>query len=134
MSASENKERMRGLFAATAEGDFDPLVAALADDASWTIKGGTPFSKTYAGKEKILARLLGPLAARIDGRLRLSARRLIAEDDLVVVEAQGAASTVAGVAYDNGYCFVFRLEQGRIREITEYMDTQLVMTAFGSES
>lgn len=132
MSARDNKERMREIFAETAQGNFDPLVAALADDASWTIKGGTPFSKTYAGKEKILTRLLGPLSTRIEGRLRLEARRLIAEDDLVVVEAQGSASTVAGVPYDNGYCFVFRLEDGIIREITEYMDTQLVMTAFGS--
>jgi ketosteroid isomerase-like protein len=107
MSASENKERMRSIFAATAEGQFDPLVEAMAEETTWTIMGSTPFSRTFAGKKAIL------------------------EDEFVVVEAKGNATTVEGVPYNNGYCFVFRLADGKIREITEYIDTQLVMKAFG---
>jgi ketosteroid isomerase-like protein len=131
MSASDNKERMRTIFAATAEGDFDALVGAMSDETTWTIKGSTPFSRTFAGKEAILTQLLGPLRARIAGKITLTASRFIAEDDLVVVEAKGDATTVDGVPYNNGYCFVFRLAAGKIREITEYIDTELVMKAFG---
>jgi ketosteroid isomerase-like protein len=43
-----------------------------------------------------------------------------------VVETRGSVATKTGARYDNAYCFVFRLDGGRIREITEYMDTQLV--------
>jgi uncharacterized protein len=43
-----------------------------------------------------------------------------------VVETQGRVATKAGPRYDNEYCFVFRLEGVRIREITEYLDTQLI--------
>ena len=34
--------------------------------------------------------------------------------------------TVRGEAYDNTYCYVCRFENGRLRELTEYMDTALV--------
>lgn len=131
MSASDNKERMRTIFAATAQGLFEPLVEAMAGETTWTIMGSTPFSRTFAGKEAILTQLLGPLRARIAGTIRLTAGRFIAEDDLVVVEAKGDSTTVEGVPYNNSYCFVFRLAEGKIREITEYIDTQLVMKAFG---
>ncbi len=132
MSASDNKEQMRQIFAAAAQGDFGPLVGAMADEVTWDIKGSTPFSKVYSGKEAIQKRLLGPLVSRIEGQMTPTAGRLIAEDDLVVVEARGKATTTEGVPYNNTYCFVFRLEGGQIREITEYIDTQLVMTAFAS--
>ncbi len=131
MSAGDNKEQMRAIFDAAAEGDFAPLLGAMADEVTWDLKGSTPFSKVYAGKEKIASRLLGPLRQRIAGLLTLKAGRLIAEGELVVVEARGNATTTDGVPYNNTYCFIFRLEDGRIREITEYVDTQLVMNAFG---
>ncbi len=132
MSTTENKEILRGIFEAMAEGQSDALTAGLADDASWTIKGSTPFSRTYTGKDVILSKLLGPLMSRLEGGIRLAASRFIAEGDLVVVEAQGQAITKAGVPYNNNYCFVMRLEGGKIREITEYIDTQLVMQVFAS--
>jgi ketosteroid isomerase-like protein len=45
-----------------------------------------------------------------------------------VVEARGHVTTKAGLPYDNSYCYVFRLGDGRVAEITEYFDTQLVAT------
>jgi ketosteroid isomerase-like protein len=42
------------------------------------------------------------------------------------VECHGDATTVTGERYANTYCFVIRLAQGRLRELTEYMDTALV--------
>lgn len=54
------------------------------------------------------------------------ATRLVAEGELVVVEAHGRNITKAGEAYNNMYCFVFRLADGQIREVTEYMDTAVV--------
>lgn len=134
MSASDNKEQLRAIFAATAEGDYAPLLAAMTEATTWDIQGSTPFSKVYTGKEMIQKRLLGPLVSRIEGKITLAASRLIAEDDLVVVQARGNSVTTEGVPYNNSYCFVFRLEGGKIREITEYIDTQLVMNAFGRPS
>ena len=57
--------------------------------------------------------------------------RLIAEGDLVVVEARGRNVTQDGKTYNNTYCNVLRLESGKIREWTEYCDTALVDAVLG---
>jgi uncharacterized protein len=50
----------------------------------------------------------------------------IAEDDFVVVQSRGEARTTSGRPYNIQYCHVFKLREGQIREVTEYLDTQLV--------
>ncbi|MEU7785076.1 nuclear transport factor 2 family protein [Amycolatopsis sp. NPDC049159] len=126
MSAAENKELLRTAFAAWATGDIRPLVAAMADDVTWTVGGHNSWSGSFAGKDSVRRDLLGPLGEQFDGVYTSTASRFVAEDDVVVVETRGSVATKTGRRYDNQYCFVFRLEGGRIREITEYMDTQLV--------
>jgi ketosteroid isomerase-like protein len=39
--------------------------------------------------------------------------------------------TRRGVPYNNTYCWVYRFGGGKIRSITEYLDTELVTRAFG---
>src|SRR3712207_8793245 len=62
--------------------------------------------------------LLGPLGAQFDGAYTSTASRFVAEDDVVVVETRGSVATKAGARYDNEYCFVFRVEDGRDRKST----------------
>jgi len=57
--------------------------------------------------------------------------RLIAEGDLVVVEAHGRNVTRTGRTYDNTYCNVLRLEGGKVSEWTEYCDTALIDAVLG---
>jgi ketosteroid isomerase-like protein len=59
------------------------------------------------------------------------AHRFIADGDIVVVEAKGDNVTPEGVRYDNDYCLVFRLEDGKIKEIREYCDSVLTEKALG---
>ena len=126
MSASENKQLLKTAFDAWATGDIRPLLAAMADDVTWTVSGHNSWSGSFRGKDSVRRDLLGPLGERFEGTYTSTASRFVAEDDVVVVETQGSVATKAGARYDNKYCFVFRVEDGRIREITEYMDTQLV--------
>jgi uncharacterized protein len=46
-----------------------------------------------------------------------------------VVECRGRVTTKAGKAYNNTYCNVFRLAGGKLKELTDYMDTELLTTA-----
>lgn len=126
MSAAENKQLLRTAFDAWGTGDIRPLVAAMADDVTWTVSGHNSWSGSFRGKDSVRRDLLGPLGEQFDGTYTSTASRFVAEDDVVVVETRGSVATKTGARYDNTYCFVFRLEDGRIREITEYMDTQLV--------
>jgi len=126
MSASENKQLLKTAFDAWATGDIRPLLAAMADDVTWTVSGHNSWSGSFRGKDSVRRDLLGPLGAQFEGTYTSTASRFVAEDDVVVVETQGSVATKAGARYDNKYCFVFRVTGGLIREITEYLDTQLV--------
>jgi ketosteroid isomerase-like protein len=125
----ENKELMQAIFSELASGNSRPFVEAMADDIRWTVTGQTKWSRTYEGKQSVLTELLGTLRSRIADRVRTVAHRFIAEGDFVVVEARGQNTTKEGVPYNNTYCFVFRLARGRVHEVTEYMDTELVTAA-----
>lgn len=129
MGAAENKELLRYAFTEVAKGNGEAFVDLLADDIRWTIIGTTAWSRTYEGKQSVLEDLLRPLAGQLRGRTIIAAHRYIAEDDLVVVEGRGRNSTVDGVRYHNEYCWVFRLVDGRVHELTEYADTQLIASA-----
>ncbi len=134
MSATQNKEHMRQIFAALSTGDSKPFVDALADDIRWTVTGSSSWSRTYDGKDAVQAELLGPLFAQFAGRYTAEASRFITEDDYVVVEYRGRVTTKTGRPYNNTYCYVFRLADGKVKEITEYFDTLLVETALDAPS
>ena len=129
MSAADNKRLLQHVYAEMAKGNSAPFVESLADDVAWTVIGSTPWSKTFHGKEAVLRDLLGALRSRLDGRITMHAQRFVAEDDLVVVEARGNSKTKKGQPYNNTYCFIYRLEDGKVKELTEYIDTELVRSA-----
>src|SRR5215472_1175218 len=131
MSSSTNKQLIQDIFAALAEGNSRPLVDSMAEDFCWTVTGTTKWSKTYAGKQAVLTELFGTLRSRIAGHIRTIADRVIAEDDYAVVEARGHNTTIAGKPYNNRYCFVFRLSGGKLKEVTECLDTELVTATLG---
>jgi uncharacterized protein len=131
MSTAENKQLLQTIFASLAQGDSRPFVNAMDDDFQWTVTGATPWSKTYAGKQVVLTELFGTLRSRIEGRIRTIPDRFIAEGDFVVVEAHGQNTTTKGQPYNNRYCFVFRFAGDKLKEVTEYLDTELVTATLG---
>jgi uncharacterized protein len=130
--ASTNKQLVAALFAALAQGDLRPFGEAMAEDFSWTITGHGPWAGTWRGREAVRRELLAPLFAQFAGTYRNRALRIVAEGDTVVVECRGSVATRAGRRYDNHYCYLIEMRDGRLHALTEYMDTALaeaVLTA-----
>jgi ketosteroid isomerase-like protein len=98
----------------------------LADDARWTAIGTSPWGKTYEGKRAIVDELMRPLFRQFADQYTAEATQIIAEGEFVVVEARGRVNTKSGRPYNQTYCYVLRLEDGKVRELTEYLDTDLV--------
>jgi uncharacterized protein len=132
MGAAENKQLMREIFSELAQGNTRPFREAMAEDFSWTIIGSTSWSGTYSGRDAVLGQLMAPLFAQFDGRYENCATNIIAEGEQVVVECRGRARTRSGEPYDNTYCYVCRLAEGKLRELTEYCDTELISRALGA--
>jgi len=131
MSTEENRRLMEQVFAELALGNSQALVEVLADDVDWRVTGTTKFSRTYSGKQTLINELVGPLFSMLADRFVWVAQRIIADGDYVVVECQGKSTTKSGRPYNNKYCLVCRMGDGKIKEVTEYMDTQLVVDTFG---
>jgi uncharacterized protein len=129
-SATErNRKLVESIFAELASNNTQPFVDALADDVRWTTPGTSVWSRTFTSKRAVLDELLGPVRTQLVERVRLSVQRILADGDHVVVQAKGRATTKTGKAYNNDYCFLYRLADGKITEVTEYLDTELASAA-----
>jgi hypothetical protein len=121
-----NKKLMQSIFAALAAGDSRPFLDSLADDFCWTVKGTNAWSGIYTGKQAVRDKLLRPLFANFVDQYTNVAHRFIADGEWVVVECRGKVTTKSGKPYNNEYCWVCRVENGKLVEVIEYMDTELV--------
>ena len=131
MTSSDNKQAVVDAYASMAAGNSAPYLDLLSDDISITMFGDHRFARTFRGRDDIYNNLFGPIREVLDGTIQMNLTNATAENDLVVVEAQGQARTKDGRSYQNNYCFIFRFEHGKIIESREYMDTQLVKATFG---
>jgi uncharacterized protein len=129
MGTAENKRLMREVFDELAQGNRKPFGDVLAEDVRWTIIGDGSWSGTWDGLESVRADLFAPLFAQFESTYRARAIRVIAEGDWVVIESRGDVVTRMAKPYRNTYCYVCRLAGGRVREVTEYCDTELIAEA-----
>jgi ketosteroid isomerase-like protein len=133
MNAAENKQLMRDAFDQLAEGNGEQFMDRLGEDVRWTIIGTTAWSRTYEGKRAVRDELMRPLFAQFADRYTNRATRIVADGDVVVIESRGKVATKAGRLYNQTYCYVCRLAEGKVRELTEYLDTEMISSALDSQ-
>ena len=131
MTVEANRDLVVRTFAALSAGDMPGFFDCFADDVQWTIIGQPIYSGTYVGKDDLASRLFGRLGEQLDENgIRGEVQNTIAEGNTVVAQVQGTAQTKTGRSYNNTYCFVIEVHDGRIKKWTEYLDTELVTAAF----
>jgi ketosteroid isomerase-like protein len=103
----------------------------MADaDASFTLIGSTPLSGTIQGKRNIEQGLTSILGQRLEnGTIAMTIENLVADGEYVAEQATGVSRTHTGKDYNNTYCRVWRIVDGKIHSLTEYLDTELVRDA-----
>lgn len=121
-----NRHLIERIFGQLAQGNGRALVDAMDEDFCWTLTGSSTWSGTWRGKQAVREQLLAPLFAQFEGTYTNTAERVIADGEHVAVLCRGHVGTKAGRRYDNQYCFVFRVVDGRLKEVVEYLDTALV--------
>jgi uncharacterized protein len=128
-----NKQLLRHVYAEISKGNVQPLLDSLADDVEWTIIGSTALSGTSRGKQEVIDKLLKPIRARLaDGPIVFQPERFIAEGEYVVMQAHGRATALGGKPYNNTYCIVCRIVDGKVKEMVDYIDTELITSALGT--
>jgi ketosteroid isomerase-like protein len=134
VGAQENKRLVEQVFAELADGNGRPFMELLGDDVRWTVMGSGEWSRTYEGKPAVIGELMRPLFDQFADTYRNTASLILADGDHVVVECQGQVTTKSGKPYNQRYCYVCRMSGEKIRELTEYLDTELVSSALETPS
>jgi ketosteroid isomerase-like protein len=130
MTEADNKKLMQGIFTALSKGDDSLFLEAMADDMQWIWMGSGQWSKTFNGKKEVLGGLWRAVRETLKAPYKVIAENFIADGNYVVVEATGQNSTPDGKTYSNKYCWVCQIVDGKIAELKEYMDTDLVTKTF----
>jgi len=131
MSVEANKQLVRDTWGAVTKGDIEGFMSRLADDVTWTFFGSHRFAGTFRGKDELVAKLFAPLGEVLADGIKVHADTLTAEGDRVVMEARGEASTKDGRPYNNNYCIVITVRDGKVAHVREYLDAELVTSVFG---
>ena len=126
----ENKRLMETIFAELSKGNDQLFLEAMAEDMHWTWMGSGQWAKTFQGKQSVVNDLWGAVKTTLRSPYKAIATRIMADGDYVVVEARGDNTTPDGKIYNNRYCWVCRIEDGKLRAVNEYMDTELVTNTF----
>ena len=125
-----NIELIEHYYACLGSGDFEALADLHSDEVCFNMLGSTPVSGRWEGK----AECFGPIVADgVVGKLKPGEfafskkwRIMCADHERVVGIMQGGGPGLNGEQYDQTYCQVFTIIDGKIAELHEFYDTALV--------
>jgi len=125
MGASENKQLVIEFFGHLSAGRRPQALAMLAEDGTWWAPQMGLVTKRQFTK------LMGGIDAIMKGPIKLTPKRITAEEDRVAVEAEGDGDLVNGKHYHNTYHFLVVVRGGKVCEVKEYNDTKYAADTFG---
>ena len=124
MSTEANKKIVMGFFDAMAAGDGDGAMALLAPGATWWIPTDQPDGMAMA--KEVMAAGVNAFLTIFSRPPRFELISMTAEDDRVALEQRSRDGlTHGGNSYGNDYHMFFRLRDGLIVEVKEYMNPML---------
>jgi ketosteroid isomerase-like protein len=125
-----SKQVVQRYLDALVNGDIDTVRDSFAEDATWTIYGDLPIAGPWRGRDRIVDEFLSRVGGSLfePGSQSFEFPTLISEGDTVALEWRVRARTAAGADYDNAYCGILTVRDGRIAAVREYLDS-----AYGAE-
>jgi|SRR5690242_7843683 len=134
MSTETTRATIEAFYQALTSGNREAVAALLSDDCVWVPPSTAPFDEMKGGAD-IAAELGGRVVKRtfdLSKPFQLEVRSMLADGDKAVVQQRLMATAKAtGLPYDNQYCWVYTVQDGKIVHMEEYADTLLASKAMG---
>lgn len=130
MDTSTTKDIVINAWKAFATRDPARIEAVFTEDAQWHAPPGNATAIALGYSEHVLDRktivrfLSHELATLFVADVKSTPVSLVAEGHVAVLETRFHGTLASGRSYDNDYCFVIEVKDGRIHRMREYMDTQ----------
>ncbi|AXC50475.1 nuclear transport factor 2 family protein [Paracoccus suum] len=130
----QNLDLIRATYNGPPEQNGQNLMAALAPDATWTEAEGFPYAGTYVGPDAIIAGVFNRLATEwVD--YKADAQTFLEDGDRVAVfGVYSGIYKATGIAMRAPFAHLYRLENGKIASMVQYVDTLLVSRALGESA
>ena len=128
----DSRKVVEAFYASLAALDVPGVTNAFAEDVVVEVLGRTPISGRHVGRDAFVANAMGPVFAALDmeqAHFATTWEIFAAEGDRVAARMTAEAATKSGKRYDGTYCHLFRIDNGQIAELYEYLDTVLVEDA-----
>ena len=121
----QSREVVQRCIDALNSGNAEGFLGCFSPDLEFDMPGTTPVS----GKTKGLAaftEVVTNVAKYLDVLITIKVFNFIAAGEWVVTEANGHGVTKKGKDYNNRYCHLWQVRNGKIVKFVEYNDTDLV--------
>jgi ketosteroid isomerase-like protein len=120
---AQNKRAIRAAFDAWRNKTSGNVFDLLAPDATWTIVGNSPVSRTYKSRQEFLDNVIKPFDARLAKPLAPTVRDIYADGDMVIALFDGEATARDGKPYKNTYTWYMQMREGKIVNVIAFFDT-----------
>jgi ketosteroid isomerase-like protein len=128
-----NKDIIRATYEGSAADNGRNLRTALAPDASWTEAAGFPYAGTYIGPDQIVAGVFQRLATEWDGYTAKVHTYLEDGDRVAAFGVYSGTYRATGKAMTATFAHLYRLIDGKIVTMEQYVDSATVMAALSPD-
>lgn len=125
-----NKKLVAEFMEVFSTGNVEAILGYLTPDATWWVAGTIDGISGTKTKEEFRQMLSGLSANTESGAIALKPLAWTAEGNRVAVETESYSKMTNGRVYNNLYHFVFEVEDGAIRSVKEYLDTEHTRAVF----
>jgi len=129
-----NEQLVLDFFDVLSSGNLEALRAFFHDKSVWQPKvKGIAGAGEHVGMA-IIDLFLAPVRGMFEaGDPKVTVTNLFSDGDTVGVESYSTGKTMDGKIYENDYAWVFRVSNGKIDRMHEYMDSHYTAQLFGME-
>jgi ketosteroid isomerase-like protein len=127
-NSTKPKHVLQRYLDALVAGDIETIRDSFAEDATWAIKADLPIAGPWRGRDQIVDEFLTTVMGErfIAGSHVFTFPTMIADGDTIALEWHVSARTATGEPYENDYCGIFVIRDGRITAVREYLDGRYV--------
>ena len=134
IGSEPNEQLVLDFFDVLSSGDLEALRQFYHERSVWE-----PKVKDIAGAGKhigmdIIDKFLAPVRGMFEpGDPKVHVQNMFSAGPWVCVESYSTGKTLDGLVYENDYCWVFEVSNGKIDKMREYMDSHYTAKLFGMD-
>ena len=124
MSIEDNVDVARRFYEGFTNNDIDAVMATLAEDARFRVPGKPDELQSGGWYDKAkLRKLFDLMLSRLKSGLKMEVISVMADGNRVALEVISEGELENGRRYNNEYFVLFKIVDGKIKEVREYNDT-----------